>query len=166
MGILAIRGLRSGEPRYAVARDGVGILEAELHVFEPSLDQLFQPRSIEMNAGGDQVAVKSDFIGMADELGEVAANERLAAREMHLQHAQSRRLREDTFPGIGVEFGAGARQFERVRAIGATQRTSMRQLGQQRQRRVSLCHVRSTFLSTRSCSILTTSLAMTSRGAS
>src|SRR5215472_10146330 len=103
---------------------------------------------------------------MANEFGQITTDERLAAREMHLQHAQSRRLREDTFPSSGVELGAGARQFERVRAIGAAQRTAMRQLGQQRQRRFEPHHERSTFLSTRSCSILTTSLAMTSRGAS
>src|SRR5215471_11998305 len=125
---------------------------------------------------------------MANEFGQITTDERLAAREMHLQYAQFRRFVKHPLPGRGVEFGAGARQLERVRAIGAAQRAAMRQLGQQRQRRFnprathqSRCrglttectvtlspggHERSTFLSTRSCSILTTSLAMISRGAS
>src|ERR1700745_4036382 len=104
-----------------------------------------------MNAGGDQIAVKPDLSGMTDELGEIPADERLTAGEMDLQHAQPRRLRKDALPGCSVQLRAGAQQSERVRAIRATKRAAMRQLGQQSERRIRPRHACSTFLSMRSC---------------
>ena len=44
------------------------------------------------HARGDEIAVKADLAGVAHQAGEIAAHRRLAAGEMHLQHAERRRL--------------------------------------------------------------------------
>ena len=75
----------------------------------PALASAADPAGIEPDARGDQIAVEPDRGGVADELDEIAADHRLAAGEMHLQHAQRRRLAEHPPPGRGVELGAGAR---------------------------------------------------------
>src|SRR6185312_15546086 len=93
------------------------------------------------------------FGGMAHQVGEIAPNERLTSGEVHLQNAERRGFVEHPLPAFGAEFGAGARKFERVRAIRAAQRAAMSQLGQHGQRRLDCRHKSSTFLSTRSCSI-------------
>src|SRR6516162_6482025 len=49
--------LSSEEAGDAIAEDHVGILEAELDVLETGVDQFRQPAGVEMNAGGDQIAV-------------------------------------------------------------------------------------------------------------
>ena len=64
-----------------------------------------------------------------------------------------------------AELARGALELDRVGAIGAAQRTAMRQLGQQRQRRVNRSASARHPLSARSCSIAVTSLAISSRGA-
>ena len=87
----------------------VGILKTELDVLEPGLDQLRQPTGIEINAGGDQIAVEPDFGGMAHEIGEIAPDERLTPGEMHLQNAERRGFCEHPLPAFGIEFGAGPR---------------------------------------------------------
>ena len=74
----------------AVAGDDVGILKAELDMLEPGLDQLRESTGIEINAGGDQIAVEPDFRRMAHEVGEIAPDERLTPGEMHLQNAERR----------------------------------------------------------------------------
>ena len=93
------------------------------------------PLAVEQHAGGDEIAVEADGIGVAHQRRQVAPHQRLAAREMHLQHAQRGRLAEDALPGCGVELGAGALQLQRVGAIRAAQRTAMRELRKERQRR-------------------------------
>ena len=64
-----------------------------------------------------------------------------------------------------VELARRALELDRVGAIGAAQRTAMRQLGQQGQRRVNRPASARHPLSARSCSIAVTSPAISSRGA-
>src|SRR5712692_2184667 len=170
-GSFALGLLRAGKAGDAVPGSGIGILQAELDMFEPGVDQVAEAKGVEPDAGRDQVDVEPTLVGMAHELNEVAANQRLASGKMHLQDAQCRRLVEHPYPRRRVELGAGALEIQRVRAIRTSQRAAMRQLGEQSQRRLDINPLRrghccSTFLSTRSCSIGRTSPAMTSRGAS
>ena len=85
-----------------------------LDVFEPGFDQCREPGRVEPDARGDQIAVEPDFGGMAHETGEVAPNERLTPGKVHLQNAERRGFAEHALPAVGIELGAGARQFERV----------------------------------------------------
>jgi hypothetical protein len=106
--------LRAGKPCNAIAGRYVGILKAELDVLESGLDQFRQPSGVEMNAGGDQVAVQPYFGCMAHELGKVTPDERFAPGEMNLQHSERRGFSEHPLPARRVELGAGAREFEWV----------------------------------------------------
>jgi hypothetical protein len=110
----ALRLLRSGKARDAVARCNIEILQAQLHVLKPGLNQGTEPIGIKANARRDQIAVKPRFGSMAHEVDKVAPDEGLTAGEVHLQHAQFRGFAEDPFPSRGVEFGAGACKLERI----------------------------------------------------
>ena len=101
--------LRSEEPGNAVAGDDVGMLKAELYMLEPGLDQLRESTGIEINAGGDQIAVEPDFRRMAHEVGEIAPDERLTPGKMHLQNAERSGFAEHPLPGFAIELGAGTR---------------------------------------------------------
>jgi hypothetical protein len=68
--------LRSGEAGDAIAGDHIGILEAQLHVFETRVDQPGEAIGVQANAGSDQVPVESDVSGMADELSKITSDER------------------------------------------------------------------------------------------
>jgi hypothetical protein len=69
-----------------------------------------------------------------DELLEIVAHERLAAREVHLQDAQRRRLAEHALPRRRVELVRVLVELERVRAVAARKRAPVRQLGDERVR--------------------------------
>jgi hypothetical protein len=68
-----------------VGIDRVAVLDAELHVVEPGLDQARDPCLVEQDPGGDEVAVKAEPGGVFDERLQVVARRWLTAREMHLQ---------------------------------------------------------------------------------
>ena len=51
--------------------------------------------------------------------------------EAELQHAQLPRLGEHPLPVVGADLALGPEQVERVGAIGAVERTAMRQLREQ-----------------------------------
>src|SRR6266481_3440527 len=90
---------------------------------------------------------------------------------MNLQHAQCSSFAEHPLPGHGIELGARTREIERVGAIGTAQWAAMCEFCEQSQWGLDVdtfCrrHRRNTFLSTRSCSMATTSPAMNWRGAS
>ena len=117
---------------------------------------------------------------MGENLIEIAARRRFAARKMQLQHAHRRRLTKRLAPFVGAELRVGALQLERVGAIGALQRAAMGQFGQQARRaageaahrtppsakaeaaRRASGPSRNSRLSARPCKIFATSLAMTS----
>src|SRR2546423_12011612 len=89
---------------------------------------------------------------------------------MHLQHAECRRFLEHAPPRGGVEFVGAVFERERIGAIGAAERTAVRQLGKQAKR--ARCALRRcihqssiNFLSASPPSIFDTSVMMRSRGA-
>src|ERR1700688_4101233 len=53
---------------------------------------------------------------------------------MDLQHADLGEFGEDLLPFLGGQFAAATLQLDRIGAIGALQRTAVRQLGEHRQR--------------------------------
>ncbi len=117
--------LCSRDPGNAVATIGIGILQAELDMLEAGLGERRHASGIEPNPRGDQIAVKAQPCRMPDKGRQISPDERLAAREMHLQYAQYRRFAQHPLPGRGIELGPGALQRQRVRAVGATQRATM-----------------------------------------
>ena len=158
----------TGKSADAVGVARLHVLQAELDVIEPGARQRVQPRRIEQDPGGDEVAVHPQPGGAPHQHLQIAAHGRFAAGEMQLQHAERRRLVEHAKPGFGVQFAAGALQVQRVGAIGALQRAAMRQFGNQPQRRLGAFAGQSRIAprSARSCSRPATSRASTSRGAS
>ena len=116
---------------------GREVLEAQLHVLEPGLGEGLDLARAAQRAGGDEVAVKTVLRRGGDQAQKIAPRHRLAAGEMHLQHAERRRLGEHAAPVRSLKLARGALEVQRVGAIGALQRTAMRQLGEQRERRVN-----------------------------
>ena len=104
------------------------MVEAGLDEFGPQLLADPDPR-------GDEVGVEPALRGVAGEFDDVAPRGRLAAGKMDVQRAERGRLAEHPLPGLAVEFGAGALERERVRAIGTAERAAMGQLDQQPDRR-------------------------------
>ena len=81
------------------------------------------------------VRVEPEAAGVRGELLEVLPDQRLAARQAELEHAQLARLGEDPLPVRRCASSpCGPDHLQRVRAVRAVQRTAMRQLGQQRGR--------------------------------
>ena len=85
---------------------------------------------------GDQIGVEPGVVRGRGEFDEVAPRTRLAAREMHLQHAERRRFVEDARPGRGIEFVRARIERDRIGAIRAAERATVRQLGQEAERLV------------------------------
>ena len=121
---------------------------------------------------GNQIVVETCLARGFDDLGEIAPRGRLAAGQMHLQHAESGRFAEHPRPGRGVEFIVALVERERIGAIGTAERAPVRQFGQQAERRRQLrigvttlfavdamvdVHNSSNFLSARPPSSFTTS---------
>ena len=124
---------------------------------------------------GDEIGVEAGGMGAGRDVDEVAPRARLAAGQVHLQHAERRRLAEHARPGRGIELAPRAVERERVRAIGAAERTAVGQLGQEAERLVQRywtdrCHVvarhsSSSRLSASPRSSVVTSARIRSRGA-
>ena len=110
---------------------GVDVLERDLDVVEPALDEVFQPATIKGDGGGDQVRVEAGLGGGRDDVLEILARRGLAARQMHLQDAHLAGLAHHRAPHLGGKLLVDALELDRVRAIRALQGTAMRQLGEQ-----------------------------------
>ena len=119
----------------ALRRFGLGILEAELDMVQPGLDQAGEPLAVQRHARGDQIAVEPGGGGMAHQLLEIAPGGGLAAGEMDLQGAQRRGLVDDPLPDLGAQLLPRGDELQRVGAIGALQRAAVGQLGEDRQGR-------------------------------
>ena len=134
-----------------VAGDVVGggflaVLDRDLHVVEPAVGEHAQGLRRQADRRGDEIAVEAGVARGRDDLGQIAPRRRLAARQMHLQHAEPGRFAEHTRPGRGVELVGARVERDRVGAIRTAERTTMRQLGQQAEgsgngfRRAELVH--------------------------
>ena len=120
---LLLRGTWIGADALGVLR--IDVLEGDLHVIEATLDQLFEARAGQGDGGGDQIGVKAGLGGGRNDVLEVLARRRLAAGEVHLQDAHGTGLLHHRHPFGGGQFLVDALKLERVRAIGALQRTAM-----------------------------------------
>ena len=78
-------------------------------------------------------------MGGGSDLDQITACAGLAAREVNLQDAETGGLTEHPRPGLGVEFVRPRFQRQRVGAVRATQRATVRQLGQQAKRLMQRC---------------------------
>ena len=99
--------------RAIVAGDTVGrcfdaVLDRNLHVVEAGVGERIERLLGEADGGRDEIGVEAGRARRRGDLDEVAPRRRLAAGEMHLQHAERRRLAEHPRPGGGIEF-VGAR---------------------------------------------------------
>jgi hypothetical protein len=94
------------------------------------------------DCGGDEIGIETGGMGAGGDVYEVPPRAGLAARQMHLEDAKAGRLAEDAPPSRGVEFVLSRIERERVRAIGAAERTAVGQFGEQAERLVHYCGTR------------------------
>ena len=95
----------------------LGILKRDLHVLEPGVLQPLGALAREAERGGDERLIEAERVRVRDELLEIAADERLAAGQSELQHAELRAPRVKTRFHSSVESSA----CERARSSGLEQ---------------------------------------------
>ena len=123
-----------------IAGDVVGglllaVLNRNLHVIETGIGEHAQGFRRQADRRRNEIAVEPGVARGLHDLLQIAPRRRLAARQMDLQHAQPRRLAEHARPGRGVEFAGAVVELQRIGAIRTAERTAMRQLGEQTERR-------------------------------
>src|SRR5439155_17582925 len=86
--------------------------------------------------GGDEGRVEPEPVRLENQILEIPSQGRLATREPELQHTQRLGFAKHATPLFGRELAleARAREVERIRAVGALERTLVRQLRQEPQR--------------------------------
>ena len=92
---------RSGD---AFGRRRFGVLNGQLHTAQPCSDEGREPFLMESYAAGDELGVYARAVGRRDDLGEIAAQQRLATRQMTLDNAQVSSLPEDVRPLLRGQF--------------------------------------------------------------
>ena len=85
-------GMRAASPAMRSPLLGREILEAQLDVLQPGCGEGLDLALAAQRAGGDQVAVEAVPARGGDQRHKIAPRHRLAAGEMHLQHAERGRL--------------------------------------------------------------------------
>jgi hypothetical protein len=105
-------------------------------MIEAGVSERVQQLVGDADSRGNEIGVEAGRTGAGSDLHEVASRGRLAAGQVHLQHAERRRLVHHADPGRRVELALARVERERVGAIGASERTAMRQLGEQAERRM------------------------------
>jgi len=121
---------------------GVAVLDGDLHMVEPGLGERAEGLARDPDRGGDEIGVETGGMGAGRDVDKVPPRAGLAARQMHLEDAKACRLAEDASPSRGVEFVLSRIERERVRAIGAAERTAVAQFGEQAERLVHYCGTR------------------------
>src|SRR5262249_30472524 len=112
----------------------VRVLHGELEAVEAGGLEALEARAVEGHAARDEVDVELARARLGDELLDVVAHERLAAREVDLQDPERRRLAEDALPRRPVELGGVLVELDGVRAVAALERAAVRQLRDERVR--------------------------------
>jgi hypothetical protein len=87
----------------------------------------------------NKIGVKTGRMGTGGDVHEIAPGTRLVARQMHLQRPKRGRFAEDSEPSRGIEFLLSPIEREWVRAIGAAERTTMGELGEEPERLMERC---------------------------
>ncbi len=129
----AVGVLQAADP---IAARGIGVLEAELDVFQSGRRQPAQPVAVQQNTRCNQVGVQIVLGGVADQRLEILAGRRFAAGEMHLIDTERRGLVEHPRPRRGIELAAGRLQVHRIGTVQASHGAAMGEFGKQRERRV------------------------------
>src|SRR2546430_9029034 len=111
-------------------------LDADLDVVEPGAPQRGEAVLRQAVSRRDERRVEPDLVCCRDELFEIGAQQRLAAREAELEYAQRLGLAEHAAPVLGAELVAkpAPGELQRVRAVGTLQRTAIGQLREEPQR--------------------------------
>src|SRR5262249_49760690 len=111
-----------------------GSLKTELKMVETFRDQRIQFAFIERQAGTDQVDVKPCGPSGLDNLDYIGTNQRFAAREINLHNAEGGSLAEDARPVFSGEFILARHEFERIRAVDAVKRATVREFSDESER--------------------------------
>jgi hypothetical protein len=119
---------------HGVGRRRLGVLKGQLQVVQTRVSERGQPRLGQAHPTGDQVDVHAQLVRAFDQRHKVAAQRRLAAGQVHLQHARLAGLPEHAQPRRSVEFVPIVTEVERIGTVRALQRTSVGQFGQQAER--------------------------------
>ena len=174
-GRLQLLGVAAPVVRDAVGVVGRRVLDRDLHVIEAGGRQPLETLARQRDGRRDQIRVEADLGRLGDDRLQVLPHRRLAAREMELQHAELRRLRQHVEPHLRRQLACDALELERVGAIGTLQRAAMGQLCQHADRcadarldrggGAAARHATTTPLSASPCSMVTMSARIRSLGA-
>ena len=102
-----------------------GALEAELEMIQTRVDKSGERFFAQGQAAGDQADVQTGGAPRGDQLDNVGTRERLATRQVRLEHACGRGFLKNTSPSLGGQFGVARGQLQRIRAIHAAQRAAV-----------------------------------------
>jgi hypothetical protein len=80
----------------------IAVLDRDLHVVESGLDQRAQRLFRDANRRRNKIGIKTGRMGPRGDVHEITSRPRLAARQMHLQHAERDRFTEHSQPGRGI----------------------------------------------------------------
>src|SRR6185312_11057904 len=78
----------------------------------------------------DQVGVHAPAVGVRDELGQVAAQQRFTAGEVHLKHTEVACLIQDASPPVGRQLVPVRAERYRVGAVSTVERAAVGEFGQ------------------------------------
>jgi hypothetical protein len=86
----ALPGKGAGIAGDVIGRLSVAVLDRDLHMVEPGFYQGAERLVCDPDRGGDEISVKTGSMGADGDVHEVAPRAGLAARQVHLQHAEAR----------------------------------------------------------------------------
>jgi hypothetical protein len=95
-------------------------------MIETGIREEIQLDLVERKPGSDEADIKAGGAGVADELHDIGACERLTTCEIGLKYAGFSRFFENARPHLSGEFAGAGLQFKRIRAVDAVERAAMR----------------------------------------
>ncbi len=104
-------------------------LKTELQVVEAGGEERIEAGFVQGQAGSDEVDIETSGASGFDELDQIGAGERLAAREVELEHAGFGGFAEDAGPFSGGEFLRTGDEFDGIRTIDAMQWAAVGKFG-------------------------------------
>src|ERR1700730_3660810 len=109
----------------------LAVLDRNLHVIEAGCGELIQRLRRNPDSRGDEICVKPGGMCCSGDLDKVTPRARLAAGEMHLQHAECRSFIEYPRPCRRIKLAPARIERQRVGAIRTAERTAVRQLSEE-----------------------------------
>ena len=100
---------------------------------EPGINQLRQPRLGYAKAGSDEICIKAGLTSTGDQFFEIGACCRLASGQMQMENAKPTCFLKHSDPFACGKLRLRRNQLQRIGAIHAVQRATMRDFGDQRQ---------------------------------